>query len=64
MPMWMTLIFQLLATAGQVANAVTPSEYKYYVAAALSIVQTVQACVAHYYNPDGTTARVAFEPKK
>lgn len=56
-------ILQILMLAGQGANAVAdvlPEGGKLWVAVALSIIQGVVGVLAHFHNPDGTTAKVAY----
>lgn len=56
-----TKIFQILATIVQIGNVVgsfTPAKWQPVVTGVVSVLQTVQGTVAHYYNPDGTQAEV------
>lgn len=59
------VIAQLLATAVQVLNQVTPAvpdKYKYLAAAALGFLQLVIGVIAHNSNPDGTSSLTAYVP--
>jgi hypothetical protein len=58
-------IAQVLLTGLQVANfasAFVPPEYKIYVTGGISVMQTILGLVNHNYNPDGTSASVAYVP--
>lgn len=52
-----TKIFQAIASVVQITNLVTafiPAEYKPVLSGFLTILQGIQAIMAHYHNPDGT----------
>lgn len=57
------LIFQAIATAAQYGNqalSVAPDKWKPYVALGIGVLQAVVAWRAHYSNPDGTPAKIAY----
>lgn len=57
-------IVQFLGMLVQVLNATEfPTEWKPWVALFVAIIQAVSAILAHYNNPDGTPASVAFVGK-
>ena len=59
-------VAQGLATALQILNVaagVVPPKYQPFVAFGVAIVQGGIALAAHYNNPDGTSAKVAWIPK-
>lgn len=61
------MILQILMTAGQAGNAIldfVPAKTKPAVAAGLGIIQGVVGLIAHFSNPDGTNAKVAYIPPK
>ena len=54
---------QVTATVGQVANfalPIVPEKQKVYILGGLSIIQAISGMVAHNYNPDGTSVKVAY----
>ncbi len=56
---------QLLGTVGQTLNVVggfVPADKKMYVAAGIALLQGIAAAVAHFSNPDGTPAALAYAP--
>ena len=58
------IVIQLVALAGQVVNqfgSLIPPARRDAVAAGLAIAQGIVAVVAHSYNPDGTSAGVAYQ---
>jgi len=66
MKLSVNVIFQLLATLGQGANAIydfVPLKYKWYVAAAIGFIQMLAGWRASYFNPDGTPAREPYVKK-
>ena len=57
---------QTSVTITQVVNItapIVPDKYKPVAAGVLGILQGITAIVAHNYNPDGTPAKVAYQPK-
>ena len=60
-------VIQLIGTLAQTVNALgafVPDKQKVYVAAALAALQGLSAVLAHFSNPDGTPASVAYTPSK
>lgn len=58
---------QILAGGLDVLNLINPvvaPEYKPYIAVALGIVHILINRISHLSNPDGTDAKVAYEPKR
>jgi hypothetical protein len=58
-------IVQILGVALQGANffsGMVPAEYQPVLAAVVTIIQGVSALLAHFKNPDGTPAAVAYRP--
>ena len=56
-------MIQFLATAVQGANfllPVVPEKYKVWVAFTAGLAQAASGLIAHYFNPDGTPAKVAY----
>jgi hypothetical protein len=61
------MVIQVVATLAQLVNqlgGVVPAKYQTVILAVLSGVQGVAAAIAHYNNPDGTSAKVAYIPPK
>jgi hypothetical protein len=59
------IIIQMLALATQYLNASTemlPERGKFWAMVVLSILQGIVAVLAHFANPDGTPATVAYLP--
>ena len=57
------MILQVIATGMQLVNqlgGIVPSKYQTLVLAVLSAAQGVIGAIAHFSNPDGTTANVAY----
>lgn len=53
------LVFQIVATLGQIFSVVSgmiPGKYQVLVATIIGALQAVVGVVAHNYNPDGTPA--------
>jgi hypothetical protein len=60
-------IAQLIALVLQVLNQVSglvPTKYQVYVALVVGVLQAVVAFLAHFSNPDGSSAKVAYTPAK
>lgn len=60
------VLIQMLALAAQGLNATVellPGRGKFWAMVGLSAVQGVTAVLAHFANPDGTPARVAYDKK-
>lgn len=58
---WQALM--LVAQYGNQAASFVPGKYKPLVAIAIGAIQGILAWKAHYSNPDGTPASVAYLPK-
>jgi hypothetical protein len=61
-----TIIIQALLgiiQMGNLASGVVPPKWQPVVLGAVALLQIAQAWLAHKYNPDGTTALVAYVPK-
>lgn len=59
------MILQVIATAIQGVNAISgmlPHDQAAGVAVIVGVVQAVAAAIAHFSNPDGTSAKVAYIP--
>lgn len=59
------LIWQALAMILQAANQysdILPPKWKPFIALAIGLIQVLLGWHAHYYNPDGTPASVAYVP--
>ena len=59
------VIAQAIATAIQGANAIgtiLPHDHQVAIALGIGAVQAIVAFIAHFKNPDGTTAKVAWQP--
>lgn len=59
------VIFQFVALAAQLANQalpLVPPNAQKYVLAALTAAQALASIRAHFSNPDGTPAQVAYVP--
>jgi hypothetical protein len=59
-------VIQALGSALVVTQMVTgfiPPKYAAWGAAAVTTIQSLTAILAHFRNPDGTPARVAYEPE-
>ena len=57
------LIFQGIATAAQYGNqalAILPPKGQLVAALIIGLLQAAAAWRSHYYNPDGTPAKVAY----
>jgi hypothetical protein len=57
------LVVQILGTIAQALNALgdlAPVKYKFAIASIVGIVQAISGLIAHYSNPDGTPATVAY----
>ena len=56
---------QALLTFLQFANVYTPQfpQVGIWITAGLTVTQALLALAAHFVNPDGTTARVAYRPQ-
>ncbi len=57
---------QMLATIGQVCNQVAPfvpENKRVWIAASLAILQGISAALAHFSNPDGSSARLPYQVK-
>jgi len=66
MPKWVNYLIQIVAFIGQIFNGlgmVLPSKYQVLGAGLLAGVQAIVAGIAHFYNPDGTSARFPWESK-
>ena len=60
-------IAQVVALLIQIANqaaTVVPDKYKGTVAGVVAALQGVSGVVAHFYNPNGTSARAAWSGEK
>lgn len=58
-------VIQLLGTIGQAVNVVgglIPPAWHVWVAVVLSAIQGIVGVLAHFKNPDGTTAKIAYTP--
>jgi len=58
---------QVVATILHVLNyasGVVPPRYQPYIALALGILQALGAFIAHFNNPDGTSASQPYKPAK
>ncbi len=61
------LVLQVIATGVQAANALTPmlpEKQRGTLALVVGVLQSISALIAHYSNPDGTPAAVAYLPTK
>jgi hypothetical protein len=61
------LLAQLALGAGQVANILAPAmseKQKLYTAGGIGAFQLLVSALASSFNPDGTSAKVAYEPQK
>ena len=59
------VIIQVLAVILQYANFasdILPPKYQWIAAGIIGIVQAVTGILAHFKNPDGTPAAVAYKP--
>ncbi|MBN1567948.1 MAG: hypothetical protein JXA73_08870 [Acidobacteria bacterium] len=59
------MVIQILMTLLQAYNAVSdmlPDDWKGGAAAIMAIIQAVVAAIAHFKNPDGSSAKVAYIP--
>lgn len=66
MKRWWNIAFQVVATAAQVWQITEPTiswEGAQQIGAGIAMAQAIMATVAHNYNPDGTTAKVAYTPE-
>jgi len=66
MTVFMHLLYQLLLLVGQGVNmfgGIVPTKYQPFVAFALGLSQLGLGLYNHYYNPDGTPAKVAYVAK-
>ena len=56
-----------LMLVGQVitqVSGVLPEPYNHYILGAHIVVEAGLKLMAHFYNPDGTSARVSYAPEK
>jgi len=63
MKTWFNVVSQIALGAGQVANIVYPAlsgKNQVIVGGAIAGVQLVVSAIAHNYNPDGTSVKVAY----
>ena len=61
------MILQIAALVAQGANAtmpLLPPNLQKWAVVTLTAVQGISAVLAHFSNPDGTSARAAYEPAK
>ncbi len=66
MKLSVNVIIQMLALAAQGLNAtqdLLPAKGKFWAMVALSAVQGVTAVLAHFSNPDGTSAQAPYTSK-
>lgn len=57
------VVIQVLATLGQALSLLQPvfsPDGKVIVATLLALIQASSALIAHFYNPDGTPARLPY----
>jgi len=67
MPLSWNMIFQAVATGIQGTNAISPMfphDTQVAIALGVAVVQAAIAFIAHFTNPDGTSASVAYTPPK
>lgn len=67
MKRWINVLAQIALGAGQVVAVAAPvmdTEMKVYTATSIAALQLVVSALAHGYNPDGTSAREAYEPPR
>lgn len=69
MKRWQNVILQTILAAGQIVNAaeedkLIPKEYSPYIAIGMGMAQMWISKKAHEVNPDGTPAKVAYEPNQ
>jgi hypothetical protein len=60
------VVVQVLAVILHALNqygALVPANYQFYVTFALAFLQALSALLAHFVNPDGTSAKAAWVPK-
>ena len=65
MKLSVNVILQILATLMQIVNqmgGLVSPRYQTLVLGILSVAQAAIGVVAHFVNPDGTSAKVAYEP--
>lgn len=65
MKRWWNIVFQVAATAGQLAQLYSPfipPGYAGPVQLGVSILQGTVGVIAHNFNPDGTSAKTPFVP--
>jgi hypothetical protein len=58
-----TIVFQVIAVVLQLWSAlgsVVPPKYQPLAAGIIGCIQAIQGVIAHYFNPDGTVAAVAY----
>lgn len=61
----LNISIQILLLLGQVLNMLLPTlhpEHRIYATVGIAFVQGIAAILAHSYNPDGTPAKVAYDP--
>lgn len=57
------VIIQLVLAGGQIVNLLEPiikPEHKIYAMTIISVLQVVVSIVAHEFNPDGSSAKTAY----
>jgi citrate lyase synthetase len=66
MKRWVNVLSQIALGAAQVFNIFVPilkPNTRIVAAGGMAAAQLVISAIAHEYNPDGTTAKVAYTPK-
>lgn len=66
MKRWINIAAQLTLGAGQIVNMAAPlmsDDSRKVAAVVMAGLQLVISVLAHEFNPDGTDARSAYEPK-
>ena len=62
-----TIVFQAIAVLLQlysVLGSAVPPKYQPLAAGIIGCIQAIQGVIAHYFNPDGTVATVAYVAPK
>ncbi len=63
MPRWLNILLQVSAVIGHGVNlSFVPPKYQSQTMAGIAVFQAVVGIIAHSYNPDGTSASVAYTP--
>jgi len=62
--LWILNILNLLSTDLPKLQPFLPPKYQALITAVLTLISAILGLVHQFYNPDGTSAKVAWIPKK